>query len=161
MEEQKIHKSSALRDLWKTLFISSPAFTDQGPIPKKYSCQGEDIMPPLSIEGIPKEARSLVLIIDDPDAPGKTWVHYVSWNIPPTSHISEGASVGTEGLNDFNQHSYGGPCPPSGKHRYHFKVYALNNLLEIPAVSTKHDVELAMNNHILAYGELLGTYSKG
>ena len=160
MEEQKKQESSVLRDPWKALTITSDAFKQFDAIPRKFTCEGENIMPPLTIEEIPEEAKSLALIIDDPDAPSKTFVHYVAWNIPLTSHIPEGASLGTEGANDFSKHAYGGPCPPSGKHRYFFKLYALNDLLQIPPSSTKQDLEMAMNNHIVGFGELMGVYEK-
>jgi len=142
------------------LKITSPAFEANGEIPNKYTCDGADINPPLHIEGIPKETQSLVLIMDDPDAPGGTWDHWIVWNIPPVDTIEEDSVPGTEGRNDFRRQAYGGPCPPSGTHRYFFKVYALDTTLDLPPTATKADVEQAMEGHILAQGELIGRYSR-
>ncbi|MEM3004772.1 MAG: YbhB/YbcL family Raf kinase inhibitor-like protein [Candidatus Bathyarchaeia archaeon] len=143
------------------LKITSSAFKSNGPIPKKYTCDGIDVNPPLSIEGLPKQTVSLVLIVDDPDAPRGTWVHWVVWNIPPLRVIQEDSVPGTEGVNDFQRHSYGGPCPPSGTHRYFFKVYALDTKLQLDQNAGKKDVEKAMEGHILAMGELVGLYRRG
>jgi len=144
----------------KELTIISPAFESNKPIPSKYTCDGDDVNPTLNIEGIPEETKSLVLIVDDPDAPMGTWDHWIVWNIPPTNKIEENSVPGTEGLNDFRKHSYGGPCPPSGTHRYFFKVYALDTKLDLHPNSRKKDVEKAMKEHILAKGELVGLYSR-
>lgn len=145
---------------YKPLAITSPVFKSQSAIPAKYTCEGKDINPPLHIEGVPEQARSLALIVDDPDAPGKTWVHWVMWNIPITHSVAEDSVPGEQGWNDFDRIRWGGPCPPSGKHRYHFKVYALDTLLILPPKTTKRDLEQAMANHILAYGELVGVYKR-
>jgi len=142
------------------LTVTSTAFEHNTQIPVEYTCQGKDINPPLKIEGIPGDAKSLVLIIDDPDAPMGTWDHWIVWNIPVTDTIEEDTVPGVEGLNDFKKHSYGGPCPPSGTHRYFFKVYALDKELDIGINSKKKDVEKAMEGHILAKGELIGLFSK-
>lgn len=142
------------------LKITSPAFKNNDFIPVKYTCDGDDVNPPLKIEGIPKETKSLVLIVDDPDAPMGTWVHWVVWNISPTEKIEENSVPGVEGLNDFDKHSYGGPCPPSGTHRYFFKVYALDTKLDIKTNSRKEGVERATKEHILAKGEIVGIYSR-
>jgi Raf kinase inhibitor-like YbhB/YbcL family protein len=142
------------------LIITSPAFENNKLIPKKYTCDGEDVNPPLNIKGIPEGTISLVLIVDDPDAPMGTWDHWIVWNIPPVSKIDENSVPGVEGLNDFRKHSYGGPCPPSGTHRYFFKVYALDTKLDLSSNSRKKDVEKAMKGHILAKGELVGLYSR-
>jgi Raf kinase inhibitor-like YbhB/YbcL family protein len=145
----------------KELIVRSSAFEPNRPIPKKYSCDGQDINPPLSIEGIPKEAKTLALIMDDPDAPSGTFDHWVVYNIPAsTSQIGENSVPGTEGLNSARQAGYMGPCPPSGTHRYFFKVYALDTELKLGANSKKKDVEKAVQNHILAKGELVGLYSR-
>jgi hypothetical protein len=144
----------------KELIITSPAFENNKFIPTKYTCDGEDVNPPLDIKGIPEETKSLVLIIDDPDAPMGTWDHWIVWNIPSTNKIEENTVPGVEGLNDFRKHSYGGPCPPSGTHRYFFKVYALDTKLALGSNSRKKDVEMAMKGHILAKGELVGLYSR-
>lgn len=144
----------------KELRITSPVFENNGVIPSKYTCDGKDVNPPLKIEGIPKGTKSLVIIIDDPDAPMGTWDHWIVWNIPPVEKIEENSVPGTEGLNNFRQHSYGGPCPPSGTHRYIFKVYALDTKLDLNSNSRKKDVERAMKGHILAKGEIVGLYSR-
>jgi hypothetical protein len=144
----------------KELTITSPAFESKKPIPSQYTCDGDDVNPPLNIKEIPEETKSLVLIVDDPDAPMGTWDHWIVWNIPPTNKIEENSVPGTEGLNDFRKHSYGGPCPPSGTHRYFFKIYALDTKLNLDPNSRKKDVEKAMKNHILAKGELIGLYSR-
>ncbi|MGD0071844.1 MAG: YbhB/YbcL family Raf kinase inhibitor-like protein [Candidatus Bathyarchaeia archaeon] len=143
----------------KELTIKSPAFEHGKLIPKKYSCDGQDINPPLTIEGIPKEAKTLVLAVDDPNAPSGTFDHWIVWNIPASaSKIGENTVPGTEGMNGARQQGYMGPCPPSGTHRYFFKVYALDAELSLGASSRKKDVEKAMQGHILAKGELVGLY---
>jgi Raf kinase inhibitor-like YbhB/YbcL family protein len=142
------------------LRITSPAFTEGGEIPIQYTCDGEDINPPLHIFGYPNGTRSLAMIVDDPDAPGKTWVHWVVWNIVPTDLIGENMVPGEQGWNDFGQVNYGGPCPPSGTHRYFFKVYALDRMLELAPGSSKQDLLEAMGQDILATGQLMGTYSR-
>jgi hypothetical protein len=135
-------------------------FKHNGYIPAKYTCDGENVNPPLNIRGFPKETKSLVLIVDDPDAPMGTWDHWVVWNISPRETIKENTVPGTEGLNDFRKHSYGGPCPPSGTHRYFFKVYALDTMLELSPNSKKRDVEKAMIGHMLSKGEIVGLYRR-
>jgi len=145
---------------YKSLQISSPAFGTNQVIPAQYTCEGKDINPPLEIAGIPEKARSLVLIVDDPDAPGKTWVHWVVWNIPITHHINENSIPGEQGVNDFKCTAWGGPCPPSGTHRYFFKAYALDTLLQLSSTTTKKELEQAMGEHILAFGELIGIYNR-
>ena len=144
----------------KELIIKSSAFVNNGPIPSKYTCDGQDVNPPLSIEGIPQGTQSLALTVDDPDAPMGTWDHWIVWNIPPSDEIRENTTPGIEGMNDFRKHSYGGPCPPSGTHRYFFKVYALDARLSLSPNSRKKDLEKAMEGHILAKGETLGRYSR-
>jgi hypothetical protein len=144
----------------KELKVTSPAFKSNGLIPVKYTCDGDDVNPSLKIEGMPKEAKSLALIVDDPDAPMGTWVHWVVWNIPATEKIEENSIPGIEGLNSSGKHSYHGPCPPSGTHRYFFKVYALDNKLDINTNSNKENVERVMEGHILAKGEIIGLYSR-
>jgi hypothetical protein len=142
------------------LKVTSSSFDNQSLIPQKYTCDGENVNPPLKIENIPQEGKSLVLIVDDPDAPMGTWVHWIVWNIPIKKMIEENSIPGTEGLNDSMRHSYGGPCPPSGSHRYFFKVYVLSTKLDIGSNSRKEDVEKAMEGHILAKGVLIGIYSR-
>ena len=146
------------------LHITSPAFQNNGSIPRQYTCDGKDINPPLEIENCPTEAKSIAFICDDPDASVGTWVHWVLWNIDPTAkEIAENAvpKGAVEGMNDFRRHTYGGPCPPSGTHRYFFKVYALDTMLDISPNSTKTDLEKAMKGHILAEGQIIGLYKRG
>ena len=154
-----------------TLTLKSTAFADGGEIPSKYTCEGRDIAPPLEWENVPVNTRSLVLIVDDPDAPDPeapkmTWVHWVLYNIPPTTRsLPEGATSkalppGTrEGLNDWKRTGYGGPCPPIGRHRYFHKLYALDTVLSEPG-PTKADIEAAMSGHVIAESEFIGTYKK-
>ncbi len=143
------------------LTIKSPSFNPNGQIPKKYTCDGESISPPITIEGIPKESKSLALVIDDPDAPSGTFDHWVVWNIPPsTAKVAENSVPGTEGLNGARQYGYTGPCPPSGTHRYFFKVYALDTELSLGSKSTKRVLEKAIQGHVLARGELIGLYHR-
>ena len=129
-------------------------------IPKKYTCQGEDINPLLKIEGIPQETVSLVLINDDPDAPGGTWDHWIVINIAPTQTIAENSVPGTQGKNSWGRNDYGGPCPPSGTHRYFFKLYALDTQLNLSEGASKKEVENAIKGHILEQTELIGLYEK-
>ena len=128
--------------------------------PIKPYVDSNDEIPPLNIEGIPELTKSIVVIIDDPDAPIGTWDHWIVWDIPLIESIEEDSVPGTEGLNDFRKHSYGGPCPPSGTHRYFFKIYALDTILDLNRNSRKIDVEKAMKEHILAKGELVGLYKR-
>ncbi len=154
------------------LTLKSTAFTHGGEIPSKYTCEGEDIASPLAWEGVPDGTRSLVLIVDDPDAPDPkapkmTWVHWVLYNIPPdTTSLPEGSTSkdlpsGTaEGLNDWGRAGYGGPCPPIGRHRYFYKLYALDTALNEVDKPTKAKIEAAMREHVIAQAELVGTYEK-
>ena len=154
----QIHMSTAAIAAKVTLKISSPVFEHEGHIPEKYTCDGENVSPPLLINGIPDEAVSLVLIIEDPDAPGNIFDHWVVWNIPPVETIEEGGLPGMVGKNSEGKNAYMGPCPPSGTHRYFFKVYALDTVLDIDDDSDKKIIEQALLNHVLAYGELMGMY---
>ena len=140
--------------------VFSSAFEANRTIPRKYTCDGENINPPLEFEGIPEEAESLVLILDDPDAPMKTFTHWIVWNIEPVAKIEEDSIPGVEGINDFRKIGYGGPCPPSGAHRYFFRVYALNRQLELKAGAGRKELESEMIGHIIAEGELMGKYSR-
>lgn len=144
----------------KELVVSSPAFGDNKSIPSKYTCDGEDVNPPLNIEEIPEESKSLVLVVEDPDCPSGLWIHWVVWDILPTGTISENSVPGTEGITTSRTRGYGGPCPPFGTHRYFFKLYALDTKLNLGGNSQKRDVEKAMQNHVLAKGELVGLYSR-
>lgn len=145
---------------FKVLSVSSKVFHDNGSIPRRYTCEGENINPPLDIAAIPKEAKSLVLIVEDRDAPSGNWLHWLVWNIPITHHIHQDEVPGDQGLNDFGQNMYGGPCPPSGTHRYFFKMYALDTLLDLPEGSKRSDLEGAMRDHVIAFGELTGIYKR-
>jgi Raf kinase inhibitor-like YbhB/YbcL family protein len=151
--------------------ITSPAFDHQGMIPAKYTCDAADISPPLAWREVPENAKSLVLIVDDPDAPDpaaprRIWVHWVLYDIPPTlSGLAEGAADDLppgirEGVNDFRRTRYGGPCPPIGRHRYFFKLYALDKTLGALPHAAKSDLETAMQGHILMKAELVGLYQK-
>lgn len=143
--------------------LTSPAFNHQKQIPSKFTCDGENISPPLEFLDVSEQAQSLILIVDDPDAPGGTWVHWVVFNIEPrTLGVEENSKVssGTEGINSWGNRNYGGPCPPSGTHRYFFKLYALDTLLELTETADKAAVEKAMQGHILGQAELIGLYSK-
>ncbi len=146
-----------------TIKISSPAFKHTEYIPSKYTCDGADVNPAMVIENVPPTAKSLVLIVDDPDAPAGTWVHWLVWNISPgTREIQENTlPPGAEqGLTDFRKRAYGGPCPPSGTHRYFFKLYALDTLLTLPPNTTKTTLEQSMKGHIIARDELIGRYKR-
>ncbi len=144
----------------QSIKVFSSAFAANGSIPGKYTCDGANVNPPLEFEGIPEEADSLVLIVDDPDAPMKTFTHWIVWNIEPVAKIEEDTIPGVEGINDFKKIGYGGPCPPSGTHRYFFRVYALDRQLELKAGAGRKDLENEMIGHIIAEGELMGKYSK-
>jgi Raf kinase inhibitor-like YbhB/YbcL family protein len=154
-----------------TLAITSTAFDAGGPIPPVYTCDGNDVAPPLSWSGVPAGTKSLALIVDDPDAPDpaapqRTWVHWVLYNIAPdATGLEQGARhlpAGTqEGSNDWKRTGYGGPCPPIGRHRYFFKLYALDVALPDLGPATKQQVEAAMQGHVLEKAELMGTYHRG
>ena len=165
-----IHSTAVAEEI-QTMNIVSPVFNHQGMIPAKYTCEGADASPPLKWSGIPANTKSLVLIVDDPDAPDPaaprmTWVHWVLYDIPPElTELAEGATINLptgirEGTNDFRQTHYGGPCPPVGKHRYFFKLYALDKTLGSLPGATKASVENAMQGHVLAQAELVGLYQK-
>ena len=140
--------------------LSSPEFEHNSPIPKKFTCQGEDVNPALIIEGIPANTKTLALIVDDPDAPMGMWVHWAVCNIPVISAIDEDSIPGRQVMNDFGRKDYGGPCPPSGTHRYFFKMYALDTELDLKEGDCKTDLEKAMQSHILDQAELIGLYKK-
>lgn len=144
-----------------TMKVSSPAFEEGGAIPSEYTCDGADVSPSLTFRNISKNAKSLALIMDDPDAPMGTWVHWLVWNIPPNSTgFSKGENITyLLGTNDFGTLNYGGPCPPSGTHRYFFKLYALDTMLELKKGANKRQLEEAMSGHIIEEAQLMGTYS--
>jgi Raf kinase inhibitor-like YbhB/YbcL family protein len=148
--------------------ISSKAFTQGGAIPSKYTCDGKNVSPPLAWEGAPASAKCLALIMDDPDAPGGDWVHWVVFHlptsvselaehVPPLATLPEG---GVQGRNDFKKLGYGGPCPPSGTHRYFFRLYALNSMLPLRAGATRKELDDAMRDIIITKAELMGTYAR-
>lgn len=143
--------------------LLSPAFANNQRIPDEYTCQGDNIPPPLEIQGVPSKTVSLSLIVDDPDAPHGTVVHWIAWNIPPSSTtINSMTRLGAQGKNTYGIDAYRGPCPPPGKtHRYFFKLYALDTLIQLPVGASKKEVEEAMKGHILAETQLIGTYSRG
>jgi Raf kinase inhibitor-like YbhB/YbcL family protein len=148
--------------------LTSPAFKEGGIIPSLYTCEGKNINPALEITGVPPQAKSLVLINDDPDVP-KTlrpegvYDHWIVFNIPPNTHKIAEHSIppGIQGKSTNGKNQYVGPCPPDREHRYFFKLYALDTLLDLPAGSTKKEVEQAMHGHIIAQCQLLGRYEKG
>jgi len=152
----------------ETLRVLSSAFKEGGMIPQRYACDGEDISPPLSWEAVPEGTRSIALIVDDPDAPRGTFVHWVLYDLPanlrelpeklPREKTLPGG--GTQGTNSFGKIGYGGPCPPSGTHRYFFKVYALNAQTNLAPGKSKEDLLETMEGHILAQGQIMGRYKK-
>jgi Raf kinase inhibitor-like YbhB/YbcL family protein len=149
--------------------ITSPAFASGRPIPAEYTCEGSDVSPPLQWTNAPANTKSFALIADDPDAPMGTWVHWVLYDLPPnTTELPEGVvktrdlpGGAKQGLNSWPRLGYGGPCPPPGRpHRYFFKLYALDAMLDLKPGATKKDVEAAMQGHVLAEGQLMGTYQR-
>lgn len=144
----------------KTIAVKSSAFANGSVIPAKYTCDGQNINPELSISNIPKDTVTLALIVEDPDAPKGTFVHWVMWNIPPGTKINENSAPGTQGMNGNKEDKYYGPCPPGGTHHYHFNVYALDCELNLPDSTDKKQLLDAMDGHILAAGELIGLYSR-
>jgi len=149
-------KENSLKDM---LILESNF--ENGLISVKYTCDGEDINPPIFIKNLPQNTKSLVIIIEDIDAPSGIFTHWLAWNIPPLSHIPEGYQPPNEGMNDFGKINYGGPCPPPGKeHRYFFKVYALNSILNLPSGSKKEEVLPLLRNKIIKKGEIYGIYKR-
>ena len=141
--------------------ISSPAFEDEGNIPQRYTCDGENLSPALVLEDVPPETVSLVLVMDDPDAPMGTWDHWVAYDIEPLTQIPEAVeTLGTAGSNSWGDQGYGGPCPPGGTHRYFFAAYALDRRLGWESGADKTSVLEAIHDHILAEDSLLGFYSR-
>lgn len=147
--------------------ITSPAFQAGGTIPEKHSCDGEDVSPALMFEDVPPAAKSLALIVDDPDAPMGTWDHWIVFNIPPgVKGLKEGAGAGSlpgqarHGRNSWKRNDWGGPCPPKGKHRYFFKLHALDVTLDLSEGASKAELLDAMDGHILERAELMGTYER-
>jgi len=151
-----------------TIKLTSSAFKDGAMIPARYTCDGKDISPPLNWSEFPEGTKSFALICDDPDAPIGTWVHWVVYNIPdnvtalPENVPPHKSVMGNilQGITDFRRIGYGGPCPPRGTHRYYFKIYALDTMLNLPAGATKRELLRAMEGHILVEGQLMGRYGR-
>jgi Raf kinase inhibitor-like YbhB/YbcL family protein len=143
-----------------TLTLESPAFRNNEFIPTQFTCDGSGINPPLRISDIPAETQSLALIVDDPDAPNGTFDHWLMWNISPHGRIDENAVPGVIGRNGKGDNRYTGPCPPSGIHHYHFKVYALDVMLNLSEGATKGELEKSMEGHVIGTGVLIGLYQK-
>ncbi len=151
-----------------TVNVSS-VFEDGGFIPAKYTCDGEDVNPPLRMSNLSENAKSLAIVVEDPDAPGGVFAHWIAWNIPPVGEIPEGIPKEAklseplkivQGKNDFGRIGYNGPCPPGGVHHYHFKVYVLDTELKLEPGATKGELLKAMKGHVIQYGELVGLYSR-
>lgn len=141
------------------LAISSPAFREGEVIPAKYTCRGEDINPAINVKDVPEDSKSLVMVVEDPDAPGGMFDHWLIWNIKPwIEQISENIAPGVQGINDFNKKRYNGPCPPDGQHRYFFRLYALDRTLDLQEGAGKSDLYEAMEGHVLAEGSLMGRF---
>jgi Raf kinase inhibitor-like YbhB/YbcL family protein len=143
--------------------LSSPDFANGGPIPKRFTCDDVNHSPGLRISGVPKAAKSLVLIMDDPDAPGGTFNHWLLWNLSPdlkeisTNSVPNGA---VQGLNDFKKNAYGGPCPPAGEHRYYFRLYAADIPVNLPQTAKRADLDKVLRGHILKDATLMGRYAR-
>jgi Raf kinase inhibitor-like YbhB/YbcL family protein len=149
-----------METILKTLVVQSTAFADNGHIPPKYTCDGENSNPPFEISNIPEETRSLAIIMEDPDAPGGLFIHWLLWNVSPEESIAEKTNQGVSGMNDFGKTGYGGPCPPSGSHHYYIKVFALDKELTIAGGENKASLLEHMAGHILATGELVARYKR-
>ncbi|HKJ30878.1 MAG TPA: YbhB/YbcL family Raf kinase inhibitor-like protein [Balneolales bacterium] len=156
------------KDAKMSIKLTSSAFKEGEKIPVQYTCDGKNISPPLQWSDVPDKAKSLALLVEDPDAPGQTWIHWVLYNIPPNvTQLSEHTSSGEQlkngainGTSSFKKLGYGGPCPPSGTHRYFFKIYALDTVLNLKPGATKPQLIDAMKGHILAEGQLMGRYAR-
>jgi Raf kinase inhibitor-like YbhB/YbcL family protein len=144
----------------KQLKLISTVFSHNGHIPPQYTCEGKNINPPLKVENIPDRTKTLALIVEDPDAPRGVFDHWIMWNISPNEAIAENSNPGINGTNSFGKTGYGGPCPPSGEHRYFFRVFALDDELDLSAGSGKDELLNAMKGHIIASAELMGVYQK-
>ncbi len=166
--QRKEGKTAQTEEYDMTISVVSSAFKDGEMIPRQYTCDGRDISPPLTWTGIPEGTQSLVLICEDPDAPAGVWVHWVIYNMPPSTGELPEAVPGDEtlssgarhGVNDFGRPGYGGPCPPRGIHRYIFTLYAVDSMLDLSGKVAKHDVERAMEGRMLGKGELMGKYRR-
>ena len=143
--------------------ITSSAFPESGNIPSKFTCDGSDVNPALDFSGAPSAAKSLALIVDDPDAPSGVFTHWIVWNLDPkTNGIGENSSPAgaIQGTNDFSKSGYGGPCTPSGTHRYYFKIFALDCVLDLKTGAKRRELEAGMSGHVIGQGELMGRYSR-
>ncbi len=162
-QTQKTEVVQMARTVTAGMSIQSPSFGMNEYIPVEFTCKGKDTSPPLLVENVPAGAKSLAMIVDDPDAPAGTWVHWVQWNIPPETRLIEAGSApksAVQGINSWGKAAYGGPCPPSGVHRYFFKLYALNTMLSLGRGAGKRELEAAMRGHIIARAELVGLSRK-
>jgi Raf kinase inhibitor-like YbhB/YbcL family protein len=144
------------------ILLQSSAFEHGEPIPRRHTCEGEDLSPPLAWSGVPEGTRSLALVVDDPDAPVGTFTHWLAWGLAPGAPgLGEGEAAQVEGRNDFGATGYRGPCPPSGhRHRYFFRLYALDSDPDLRPGASKPDLERALEGHTLAVAELIGTYER-
>ncbi len=145
---------------FKELRVTCPAFNDGDLIPGKYTCDGENINPPLTIDDIPEDTRSLAIIMTGTYDEKQEWAHWLAWNIPPVSHITEGRRMEQQGLNYFSMKNYEGPCPSGGRHKYTFKIYALDTLLHLSSCTLKTELEKAISDHILAFGFISCCYQR-
>ncbi len=145
-----------------TMRLVSAAFAQNGPIPATYTCQGANVSPPLEMRGVPDAAKSMVLVVEDPDAPLGTWTHWTVWNVAPRASFPEGAPPANaiEGKTSFGKPGYGGPCPPAGVHRYFFKLYALDDVPALPPSTDARALEAAIAPHVIEKAGLVGTYRK-
>ena len=144
----------------KDLKVHSTVFSHKGHIPPEYTCDGKNVNPPIEVDNIPPQTKTLALIMEDPDAPRQVFDHWLQWNIPHNEAITEDSVPGVSGINSFGNTGYGGPCPPSGAHRYFFKVYALDKKLDLATGATKEELLESMQDHVLAQGEIMGYYQK-
>jgi Raf kinase inhibitor-like YbhB/YbcL family protein len=143
--------------------LTSQAFEQGGVIPRRHTCEGEDLSPPLAWSSTPEGTRSLALVVDDPDAPGRTFVHWLAWGLPPDcAQLTEGEAAPIEGMNDFGSTGYRGPCPPPGHgpHRYFFRLHALDATVNLPEGAGRDELERAVQRHLLGSAELVGTYER-
>lgn len=160
---KKTNKAELKFNLPRIMQLQSSVFSNNQKIPAKYTCDDGDVNPPLSISDVPQNAKSLVLIVDDPDAPSGNWTHWLVWNIDPTTREITESSVpagASEGVTDFGRPGYGGPCPPSGTHRYFFNLYALDMMLDLPGDTRRNELEVAITGHIIDQATLIGLYEK-
>lgn len=148
-----------------TLTLRSPAFTHGGPIPGRYTCDSDNVSPALSFDQVPRDAETLALVMDDPDAPSGAFTHWTWWNLPVSvaaladdAHMREKGAI--EGTNSFGDIGYGGPCPPTGTHRYNLRLYALDTTLDLAEGASRKDLDAAIQGHVVAQAELLGTYAR-